>query len=203
MDWRWPVPQRFDVAGLSAQGYLQNVIFPIRLRTNAPRLQGVLTLPVCSTVCVLSDYAFDLDLAAAPPVDFRHTLARAEGALPLTSGVVTRWRRPMCRGIDPARRATRRLAFTSAVRGCAGGPTLPRRACGRRGLAVCPGCGERWLAGKAPDLRGTPLNLLLSDDGVARQLSVTPITGSVAPPRGESTLTLFGALALALAGGSS
>lgn len=203
VDWRWPVPQRFDVAGLSAQGYLQNVIFPIRLRTNAPRLQGVLTLPVCSTVCVLSDYAFDLDLAAAPPVDFRHTLARAEGALPLTSGVVTQVAAAYVPGeltLRAARPGGWRLPalFVDAPEGA--DFAAPRLWQEGDWLYARVAVSDGWQ-GKAPDLRGTPLNLLLSDDGVARQLSVTPITGSVAPPRGESTLTLFGALALALAGG--
>jgi Uncharacterized protein predicted to be involved in C-type cytochrome biogenesis len=57
MDWRWPVPQRFEVAGISTQGYHGNVTFPITLHGKLPeKLSGVLTLSTCSNVCILTDY---------------------------------------------------------------------------------------------------------------------------------------------------
>nr|VXZ92371.1 Uncharacterized protein predicted to be involved in C-type cytochrome biogenesis [Klebsiella pneumoniae] len=63
MNWRWPTPQRFDVAGISTQGYHGDVSFPMTLRGKIPpTLSGVLTLSTCSNVCILTDYPFSLDM---------------------------------------------------------------------------------------------------------------------------------------------
>ncbi len=35
--WRWPVPQRFDVACITTQGYHGDVSFPITLRGDVPK----------------------------------------------------------------------------------------------------------------------------------------------------------------------
>lgn len=204
VNWRWPVPQRFTVAGLTAQGYTQDVSFPLQVDTSALRLQGVLTLPLCSNVCVLHDYPFDLELTAPPTAAFRHTLAQAEGALPLSHGMVARvsagydagsltlrverpggWQQPaiFLAGPEGAEFAAPRLWHQAE--------TLYAR------VAVSDG----WQ-GAAPDLRGVPLALVISDAGVAREITVTPEATPVAPPvpSGSST-TLLSALLLALAGG--
>ena len=63
VNWRWPTPQRFDVAGISTQGYHGDVSFPMTLRGKIPpTLSGVLTLSTCSNVCILTDYPFSLDM---------------------------------------------------------------------------------------------------------------------------------------------
>jgi suppressor for copper-sensitivity B len=65
VNWRWPTPQRFDVAGISTQGYHGDVSFPMTLRGKIPpTLSGVLTLSTCSNVCILTDYPFSLDMTA-------------------------------------------------------------------------------------------------------------------------------------------
>ncbi|MCU6668607.1 thioredoxin family protein [Enterobacteriaceae bacterium H4N4] len=88
--WRWPTPQRFDVAGITTQGYHGDVSFPITLRGNLPeRLSGVLTLSTCSNVCILTDYPFALDLTASPGDDFSYDYSRATGALPLSGGLTS------------------------------------------------------------------------------------------------------------------
>ncbi|MCE2571091.1 protein-disulfide reductase DsbD family protein [Motilimonas eburnea] len=63
--WLWPAPQRFKTLGLETLGYLEAVSFPLQIKVsqfNAPsQLTGTLTLPSCTTVCVLTDYQLQLD----------------------------------------------------------------------------------------------------------------------------------------------
>ncbi|HCR56776.1 MAG TPA: protein-disulfide reductase, partial [Raoultella sp.] len=90
VSWRWPVPQRFDVAGISTQGYDGNVSFPMAIRGPLPAtLSGVLTLSTCSNVCILTDYPFSLDMTAPAGGDFGYDYARAMGTLPLPDGLTT------------------------------------------------------------------------------------------------------------------
>lgn len=60
------MPQRFDVAGITTQGYHGDVSFPLTLRGDVPTiLSGVLTLSTCSNVCILTDYPFSLNMTAS------------------------------------------------------------------------------------------------------------------------------------------
>ncbi|MFT0668856.1 protein-disulfide reductase DsbD family protein, partial [Enterobacter hormaechei subsp. xiangfangensis] len=86
--WRWPVPQRFDVAGITTQGYHGDVSFPITLRGDVPKiLSGVLTLSTCSNVCILTDYPFSLNMNASAGAGFDYDFSRAMGTLPLSGGL--------------------------------------------------------------------------------------------------------------------
>lgn len=62
--WHWPTPKRFWVQGLATQGYQGSVNFPLELTlvSGQPRavLQATLTIPTCTTVCVLTDFAITL-----------------------------------------------------------------------------------------------------------------------------------------------
>ena len=90
VDWRWPTPQRFDVAGISTQGYHGDVSFPMTLRGKIPpTLSGVLTLSTCSNVCILTDYPFSLDMTAPPGEGFGYDFTRAMGTLPLGDGLTS------------------------------------------------------------------------------------------------------------------
>lgn len=72
-EWFWPAPQRFDVAGITTQGYHDGVTIPIVIKGPAPaNLAGTLTLSTCSNVCILTDYPFKLDLSAANDAQFSH-----------------------------------------------------------------------------------------------------------------------------------
>ncbi|AOV96377.1 protein-disulfide reductase [Edwardsiella hoshinae] len=202
--WRWPVPQRFSVAGLTAQGYVNDVSFPIQVNTTATRLQGVLTLPLCSDVCVLHDYPFDLDLLSAPTAEFRHTLAQAEGTLPLDHGMVDRVSAGYERGnltlrIDRAGGWQHPAIFLAGPEGAAfAAPQLWQQA---ETLYARVAVSDGWQ-GSAPDLRAVPLTLVISDVGVAQQMTVSADVASVAPPGPPAgSATLLGALLLALAGG--
>jgi len=200
MDWRWPVPQRFEVAGISTQGYHGNVTFPITLRGKLPeKLSGVLTLSTCSNVCILTDYPFTLDLTTATGANFRYDFTRAMGTLPLKDGLTSQldagyhsgkltvtairdagWQKPEL-FIDT-------LADTDFGKPTyhIDGPTLTAT------LPVSDGWGET-----APDLRGKAISLVLADSGQAQESRVT--VGE--SPASESTLSLGWVLLMALAGG--
>jgi len=200
MDWRWPVPQRFEVAGISTQGYHGNVTFPITLRGKLPeKLLGVLTLSTCSNVCILTDYPFTLDLTTPTGANFSYDFTRAMGTLPLKDGLTSQldagyhsgkltvtairdagWQKPEL-FIDT-------LADTDFGKPTyhIDGPTLTAT------LPVSDGWGET-----APDLRGKAISLVLADSGQAQESRVT--VGE--SPASESTLSLGWVLLMALAGG--
>lgn len=200
MDWRWPVPQRFEVAGISTQGYHGNVTFPITLRGKLPeKLSGVLTLSTCSNVCILTDYPFTLDLTTPTGANFSYDFTRAMGTLPLKDGLTSQldagyhsgkltvtairdagWQKPEL-FIDT-------LADTDFGKPTyhIDGPTLTAT------LPVSDGWGET-----APDLRGKAISLVLADSGQAQESRVT--VGE--SPASESTLSLGWVLLMALVGG--
>lgn len=200
MDWRWPVPQRFEVAGISTQGYQGNVSFPITLHGKLPeKLAGVLTLSTCSNVCILTDYPFTLDMNAPAGADFSYDFTRAMGTLPLQDGLTSQ--------LEAGYRSGK-LTVT-ATRGAGwqnpelfidtladtdfgkptyqiDGPTLTAT------LPVSDGWGET-----APDLRGKTISLLLADGGQAQESRVAVGEASVS----DTTLSLGWVLLMALAGG--
>ena len=66
--WSWPVPSRFDISGMTTQGYHDKVTIPITLDgVKGDTLDGTLTLSTCSNVCLLTDYPLHLDFTQ--PVD--------------------------------------------------------------------------------------------------------------------------------------
>ena len=200
MDWRWPAPQRFDVAGISTQGYHGNVTFPMTLRGQLPeKLAGVLTLSTCSNVCILTDYPFSLDLKAPADKTFSYDFTRAMGTLPLKDGLTSQ----LSAGYGAGKltvTATREAGWqqpelfidtfpdtdfgkpTYKISGDTLTATLP----------VSDGWGET-----APDLRGKTLSLLLSDGGQAQESQVT--VGQAADS--TSSFSLGWILLMALAGG--
>ena len=53
--WYWPVPSRFDISGLTTQGYHDSVTIPITIAgTDADVLDATLTLSTFSNVCLLA-----------------------------------------------------------------------------------------------------------------------------------------------------
>lgn len=86
--WFWPVPSRFDISGLTTQGYHEQVVIPITLKEASPEtLSGTLTLSTCSNVCVLTDYPFRLDLTHQPDPDFGAEFSQAMAKVPAENGV--------------------------------------------------------------------------------------------------------------------
>ncbi|HDR2782814.1 TPA: thioredoxin family protein [Enterobacter sichuanensis] len=86
--WSWPVPSRFDISGMTTQGYHDKVTIPITLDgVRGDTLDGTLTLSTCSNVCLLTDYPLHLDFTQAADEGFRSAFDRAMRAVPGTSGV--------------------------------------------------------------------------------------------------------------------
>lgn len=200
MNWRWPVPQRFEVAGISTQGYDGKVSFPITLRGTMPeKLAGVLTLSTCSNVCILTDYPFALDLSAPADPQFSYDFSRALGTLPLSEGLTS----GLTAGFGAEKltvTATREagwqnpeLFIDTLADTDFGKPVY--RVDGQTLTATLP-VSDGW-GDAAPDLRGKTLSLVLADSGQAQESRVTVgETQSSAAP-----LSLGWILLMALAGG--
>lgn len=86
--WSWPVPSRFDISGMTTQGYHDEVQIPITLDgVKGDALDGTLTLSTCSNVCLLTDYPLHLDFTQPADDGFRSEFEQAMRAVPDTSGV--------------------------------------------------------------------------------------------------------------------
>ncbi|PAO06653.1 protein-disulfide reductase [Enterobacter cloacae] len=86
--WSWPVPSRFDISGMTTQGYHDKVTIPITLDgARGDTLDGTLTLSTCSNVCLLTDYPLHLDFTQPVDEGFRSAFGQAMRAVPGTSGV--------------------------------------------------------------------------------------------------------------------
>lgn len=203
VNWRWPTPQRFDVSGISTQGYHGDTVFPITLNVpnTATRLQGVLTLSTCSNVCVLTDFPFDLDLTQPAPQGFDHAFTRAEGTLPLTSGMVHQAQAGYIKGelrVSAEREEgwQKPDVFFDVPEGADfAKPNIKIE--GKRLLATVH-VTDGW-EGSAPDLDGKPLSMVFSDSGIAQQMTMD--VSNVLPASSSSSLGLSTAILLALLGG--
>lgn len=86
--WSWPVPSRFDISGMTTQGYHDKVTIPITLNgVKGDTLDGTLTLSTCSNVCLLTDYPLHLDFTQPVDEGFSSEFEQAMRAVPGTSGV--------------------------------------------------------------------------------------------------------------------
>ena len=182
--WRWPTPERFDVAGITTQGYHGDVSFPITLRGNVPeRLSGVLTLSTCSNVCILTDYPFSLDLTASTGSGFDYDFNRAMGTLPLSSGLTSAL---------SARYASGKLTVTAQRDAGWQQPSLfidsmddidfgkPSFSVRNGTLTATVPVSDSW-GETAPNLSGKTLSLVLADSGQAQESSLLIGQGSSAP----------------------
>ncbi|MCK6903550.1 thioredoxin family protein [Enterobacter roggenkampii] len=86
--WSWPVPSRFDISGMTTQGYHDKVTIPMTLDgAKGDALDGTLTLSTCSNVCLLTDYPLHLDFTQPVDEGFRSAFEQAMRAVPDSSGV--------------------------------------------------------------------------------------------------------------------
>lgn len=171
VNWRWPVPQRFDVAGITTQGYHGDVSFPITLRGDVPKiLSGVLTLSTCSNVCILTDYPFSLNMTASAGAGFDYDFSRAMGTLPLSGGLTSTLNATYAPGklIVTAQRDAGWQAPSLFIDGMDdvdfGKPALTVR--GDSLVATVP-VTDSW-GEAAPNLSGKTLSLVLADSGRRR-----------------------------------
>ncbi len=199
MSWRWPTPQRFDVAGISTQGYHGDVSFPMTLRGKIPpTLSGVLTLSTCSNVCILTDYPFSLDMTTPAGERFNYDFTRAMGTLPLRDGLTSQLTASYVSGklTVTARRDAgwqQPALFIDSMEDVDfGKPSFTTR--GDTLTATVP-VTDSW-GEAAPDLSGKTLSLVLADSGQAQESQIAVAAGSAAPG-----LALGWVLLMALAGG--
>ncbi|MBL5862373.1 thioredoxin family protein [Serratia fonticola] len=200
--WFWPTPQRFDVAGISTQGYQQRVTLPIVFKGAVPQqLEGRLTLSTCSNVCILTDYPFKLDLTTPADPKFNHDFAQAMGQVPIASGLVDSLRAGYRNGelqIIAQRTAgwqQPELFFDTLAGADLGKPTVSSDGESLQArVPVSDGWGDA-----APDLRGKQLRLVISDGGIAQEATLT-IGGPLALPS-TVAFPLWQAVLMALAGG--
>ncbi|CAI2418979.1 Thiol:disulfide interchange protein DsbD precursor [Serratia fonticola] len=200
--WFWPTPQRFDVAGISTQGYQQRVTLPIVFKGAVPQqLEGRLTLSTCSNVCILTDYPFKLDLTTPADPKFNHDFAQAMGQVPIASGLVDSLRAGYRNGelqISAERTAgwqQPELFFDTVAETDLGKPTVSSDGESLQArVPVSDGWGDA-----APDLRGKQVRLVISDGGIAQEATLT-IGGPLALPS-TVTFPLWQAVLMALAGG--
>ncbi|MGE2104417.1 protein-disulfide reductase DsbD family protein [Citrobacter koseri] len=202
VDWFWPTPSRFDVAGMTTQGYHHRVTFPMAVRGPSPAmLSGVLTLSTCSNVCLLTDYPFTLKPSAHDPA-FAHDYAQAMGQIPLSRGLtqtLSVGARPGALVVEATRVGgwSSPALFLDAVDNADfGKPQL--RVEGEKLLVTVP-VSDGWGEG-APDLRGQTVTLVLANDGVAQE-STLAIGSTTAKMADSAELPLWQVMLMALAGG--
>lgn len=200
--WHWPTPQRFEVAGISTQGYHDRVTLPIVMsgQVSGP-LAGTLTLSTCSNVCILTDYPFSLDLTTPNDPQFNHDFAQAMGQVPIAAGLAESVKAGYRSGelqISAERAAGWQqpaLFFDTLADADLGKPQVATD--GAQLLARVP-VSDGW-GDAAPDLRGKTLTLVIDDGGMAQQITL-PIGDPLAAPAGAA-FPLWQAVLMALAGG--
>lgn len=201
--WFWPVPVRFDVSGLTTQGYKGTVTLPIVLQRQpgSDTLTGTLTLSTCSDVCILTDFPFSLDLNRPAAAAFDRDFARAMGEVPPDSGLTDQLNASFVNGelqIRAVRQAgwrTPELFFDYPAGSMLAAPVISVQG---NTLSARVAVTDEW-GDAAPDLRGRQLSLVISDNGLAQQSHVTLDAEPLLS--GETRATLWSVLLLALLGG--
>lgn len=200
VDWYWPTPARFEVASITTQGYHDNVTFPMVVRGTTPAtLNGVLTLPTCSNVCLLTDFPFSVTPSVQDP-SFAHDYAQAKGQIPLASGLTESLSAGARAGelVVEARRtggwSAPGLYLDTVDDADFGMPQI--RVEGETLRATVP-VHDSWGEG-APNLRGKQLTLVLADNDVAQE---SRLAIGDAPVVQNAAIPLWQVVLMALSGG--
>lgn len=204
--WFWPAPQRFEVAGLSTQGYGGSVVFPLEVTAGEPvsGLNGTLTLSTCSNVCILTDYPVSLDTTEPAPADFDRQYNIAMQQVPKAEGNITIDGSRIDGGTltmslhRPDGWQSPQLFFDAAEDTIFGAPSF--KVSGDN-LTASVKVTDDW--GEAPgDLNGQPLSVVVTDGATAQALTTTIGAGIDAPGAVSDSGTSFALLLLfALLGG--
>lgn len=200
--WFWPAPERFDVSGLTTQGYKGDITLPIELaKQSSQQLAGTLTLSTCSDVCILTDFPFSLDLTQPADAHFARDFAEAMGRIPAASGLTDQLDASFVKG-ELQIRAQRQggwqqpeLFFDYPPGSMLAAPTI--RVNGDT-LSARVAVTDEW-GEAAPDLRGKTLSLVVADGGIAQQSAIN--IGAETLVSGDAAQTLWSVLLLALLGG--
>jgi len=202
MQWFWPTPARFDVAGITTQGYHQQVTFPMQMTGDTQvTLKGVLTLSTCSNVCLLTDYPFTI-IPTQQDEEFAHDYLKAMGQIPVKSGLTETMKVDYRQGellLEAVRTggwSNPGLYLDNLGDAVFGKPTIDVE--GETLHATIP-VSDSW-GEEAPDISGKSLTLVLEDQGIAQesQLVVGVTSGNTTT---AETLPLWQVVLMALAGG--
>jgi len=90
VEWFWPAPKRYIVLGVNTIGYKHDIGFPLKVKVKDLNkevlLKGVLTLPSCTNICVLTDYPIELRFTPSK-LQVDHDIAfqyqKAQGTVPI------------------------------------------------------------------------------------------------------------------------
>ncbi|MBN4875475.1 thioredoxin family protein [Providencia stuartii] len=209
IDWQWPAPGRFDVAGVLTQGYMGDIIFPITVssKDKLDKLTGVLTLSTCSNVCILTDYPFELDLTEPAPADFTWAFNQAKGAVPPTSGLVEQAKAGFANEklvIELQKNSgsawIKPNIFTDVVDGAVLG--VPVIKTSGNSLTAIIDVSDDW-GEESPNLTGKTVSFVVTDGDISQQISseVTPFTGTISPNGAGSAISLWQVVLFAVVGG--
>lgn len=209
IDWQWPAPGRFDVAGVSTQGYMGDIVFPITVSSSdkLDKLSGVLTLSTCSNVCILTDYPFELDLTEPAPADFTWAFNQAKGAVPPTSGLVEQAKAGFANEklvIELQKNSgsawIKPNIFTDVVDGAVLG--VPVIKTSGNNLTATIDVSDDW-GDASPNLTGKTVSFVVTDGDISQQISseVTPFTGSISQNGVGSAISLWQVVLFAVVGG--
>ncbi len=95
IEWHWPHPKRFSLLGIETLGYIGSVIFPMTLHVSDWSKPVVfnsnLTMSSCTTVCVLTDYPFELSFIPSQlqvSEDAMHVYAQGLSQVPQASPLI-------------------------------------------------------------------------------------------------------------------
>ncbi|MCZ4058369.1 protein-disulfide reductase DsbD family protein [Pantoea sp. LMR881] len=190
-EWHWPTPARFNVSGITTQGYHDRVALPLRLHNvQGDRLAGTLTLSTCSDVCILTDYPFSLDLSQPGDAEFAADYSRAMAQVPVAAGLTDSLSASYVNG-ELQIRAQRQagwqhpqLFFDHPSGTIIGKPTL--NISGNLLEARAPVTDE-W-GESTPALAGETLSLVLADSGMAQQSETRLGSQALFSSQGQSFL---------------
>lgn len=199
--WFWPVPQRFNVAGITTQGYHQRVTLPIELSGQHPKsLAGTLTLSTCSNVCILTDYPFSVDMASSAEASFEYDYAQAMGSVPIEGGLADTLSAGYQQGelqiVAERQDGWQQPAlFLDGLEGASFGE--PRFTLSGSTLTARVPVSDEW-GDSAADITGKNLSLVLADNGLAQQITLPVGEGR---EQRAPVLPLWQMLLMALLGG--
>ncbi|KHT47773.1 protein-disulfide reductase DsbD family protein [Vibrio sinaloensis] len=104
VDWHWPYPQQFDLLGIHTLGYQGDAEIPMTLTvqdwSQPVNLKATLRLSSCTTICVLTDYPFELSfrpdqltLSEDAVYQYAQAISRVPKASPLIQSTQAIWDR--------------------------------------------------------------------------------------------------------------
>jgi suppressor for copper-sensitivity B len=184
--WSWPVPSRFDISGMTTQGYHDKVTIPIVLDgVKGDTLDGTLTLSTCSNVCLLTDYPLHLDFTQPVDEGFRSAFEQAMRAVPGTSGVSGSLRLALWRQAGDYRHDGRKWDNPGIYFDPLEGDILPGEPVIKHDgntLRVTVPVTDEW-GDKPASLAGKRLSFVLTNGDHAQQTTMTVGATPEAPPR--------------------